>query len=176
MSIDVRSPYEAHFKNDELASIVLPMDSVLFDALPQVVSWNGLELSKKEEFHMTLLHVQQASELSGRPREETASLFNSFVGKNPIECLSLSNDLRYAEEGANKTILVRCIVSHVDGLFADLNRTFAIAMPVQPAHVTLYSLEKNKGIHINSDEKMGGLERVHLPELEAALAKIKVAT
>lgn len=174
MSADIRSPYEAHYKNDELVSIVLPIDPALFGDLPEVVTWNGVEFSKKVEFHVTLIHVQQASELSGASREETALLFDSFVEKNPIAFLSLLNDIRQAEEGKNKTILARCIVSNIDELFAHLNTQLKIAMPVQPAHVTLYSVEYNRGIHVNSNEKMESLDRVQLPELEVALSKVKI--
>ena len=45
-------------------------------------------------------------------------------------------------------------------------------MPTQAAHVTLYTLQRNAGIHINSDEKMERLERVHLPELERGFATL----
>ncbi|MBI4079905.1 hypothetical protein HY414_01580 [Candidatus Kaiserbacteria bacterium] len=170
--MSVRAPYEGHYKENKLASIVLPIDPDLFGALSEVMHWGGVDFSKKEELHVTLIRVQHASELSGRSPEEIASFFNSFVEDNPIILGSLLNDLRQATEGGNKTILVRCTAQNLDELFAALNRTFGIAVPVQPAHITLYSVEHNKGIHVNSDAKMESLEHVDLPEFDEALRRL----
>lgn len=167
-------PYEPHYKADGLVSIVLPLDHTIFSSLPAEMLWKGIRLGKKAEFHITLLHVQKAAELAHRSREEIVSLFNAFVEGHPIRLVSFTNDLRYTEEDEKKTILVRCTVANLDGLFASLNSAFRISMPTQPAHVTIYSLDPFVGIHVNSDEKMESLERVHLPELEAALKKISL--
>ncbi len=81
--------------------------------------------------------------------------------------MSFLNDFRYVEEKAKKTIIVRCLVSNLDKLFAELRRVFGVTMETQPAHITLYTLQKNAGIHINSMALMESLERVRLPKLAA---------
>ncbi len=161
------------YGQNEQGSIYLSLDANLFSAFPQEVEWKGVRLSKKDEFHVTLLHAKQTPELSHIPNERLASLFESFVERNPMKFESFLEDLRFIEEGADKTIVARCAVSNLNELFAELNKSFGARLPVQAAHVTLYTLEKNKGIYINSDQQMENSERVRLPELETALSKIQ---
>jgi len=163
--MSVRVPYG----QNEQGSIWLSLDPRLFEAFPREVIWNNTQLTKKDEFHITLLHAKSASELANVPNEEVASFFNSFVETHPVKLLSFIGDFRYVEEEEKKTVVVRCIVSNLNGLFLLFNRTLHVQLPVQAAHVTLYTLQKNAGIHINSDEKMESLQRVGLPELSAAL-------
>lgn len=171
--MSVRAPYS---QNEESGSIRLGLDSRLFSLFPSEVTWNSLRLVKKEEFHVTLLHTKSTSNLAHVSNEELASFFDAFVANSPIKFLSFIDDFRYVEEDEKRTIAVRCAVSNLGELFAAFNTAFGIQLPKQPAHVTLYSLDKKVGIHINSEEKMESLERVRLPELEAALSKIQRAT
>ena len=168
--MSVKVPYS---QNEESGSIRLGLNSGIFAPFPSLVTWNGLQLVKKEEFHVTLLHAKYSTELAGVANDELAVFFDSFVIKNPIELISFIDDLRYVEEDDKKTILVRCAASNLEELFVAFNAPFGVQLPTQPAHVTLYSLDKAVGIHINSDEKMESLERVRLPELEASLSKIQ---
>ena len=169
--MSVRVPYN---QSEESGSIRLGLGSGIFAPFPSEITWNGLQLVKKEEFHVTLLHARETPRLTHVSNEELASFFDSFVERNPIGLLSFLDDCRYVEEYGKKTILVRCTASNLEELFAACNDAFRVQLPTQPAHVTLYSLERSVGIHINSGEKMEGLEHVHLPELEAALREVRL--
>jgi len=164
--MSVRAPYG---QNEESGSIRLGLDSRLFNPFSAEVMWNSFRLGKKEEFHVTLLHAKQSSKLAEVPNDDLAAFFNSFVEESPISLISFIDDFRYAEEQEKKTIVIRCIVSNLNKLFVLFNQTYQVQLPVQATHVTLYTLQKNAGIHIGSDEEMGRLQRVNLPELDAAL-------
>ena len=71
-------PYEPHYKADGLVSIVLPLDHTIFSSLPAEMQWKGIRLVKKAEFHITLLHVQKASELSHGSPEKIVFFFHLF--------------------------------------------------------------------------------------------------
>lgn len=169
--MNIRAPYLGHIKNEHIASIVLPIDDRQSVSFPRAVSWKNVRLDIKDEFHVTLLNVGTASALSQRPREDIVSFFNAYAARRPIALVSFADDFRYVEKDVRKTILVRCVVSNLNLLFEELNRTFEIDMPMQPAHVTLYTLQKNVGIHVPSIEVMERLERVYLPVLEEALPR-----
>lgn len=164
----LRDPYE----QDEQGSTRLSLDPKIFDAFPQTISWRGAQLQKKDELHVTLMHPKSLPELADVPNEKLASFLASFVEKTPIELTSFLDDFRCAKEGENQTIVVQCTVSNLSELFTRFNQEFSAALPVQAAHVTLYTLQKNRGIYINDTETMEGLDRVHLPELEAAFSKL----
>lgn len=159
-------------------SLVLNLDPELFREFPDLVQWDGTTLRKKSEFHVTLLQIRIASELVREPLEgfesKVENFFHSFIKEKPIEVVSFLDDFRYAEKEEKKTIVVRCTVSNLNEFFVALNRAIHIDMPTQPTHVTLYTLQKNIGIHVPDDRTMEDLERVHLPELDAALKSVKI--
>lgn len=167
--VGVREPYQ----QNEQGSIYLSLDTSLFSAFPQEVEWKGVRLTKKDEFHVTLLHAKQAQEFSNIPNERLAAFFVSFIQRKPMTFESFLDDLRFVEEGEHKTIVARCAVSNLNELFVEFNQAFSANLPVQAAHVTLYTLQKNKGIYVNTDQQMERAEPVHLPELETALSKIQ---
>ena len=171
--MSLSAPYD---QNEESGSILLTLDPRRFGSFPAGVIWRGARLAKKGEFHVTLLHARSISKLRELANQDIARFFDSFVEKFSLGLISFIDDFRYAEEAEKRTILVRCVVSELDALFREFGKKFGIALPTQPAHVTLYTLQKNAGIHINSDTTMQGLERVDLPELEVAFATILKAT
>ena len=150
----------------------LSVESELVKGFPDVVKTRGVILHKKNEFHVTLLSIRALCDVARIAEEEVVSLFDDFAKKHRIAVAGFLDDFRFAEDDQHKTIIVRCIVSNLDALFAELNRTFHVALPVQPAHVTLYTLQ-NIGIHIPSEKIMESLPRIDIPELETALKTIK---
>lgn len=169
--MSIRAPYE---ESAESGAIRLPVDSSLFTAFPTEIVREGTRLMKKDEFHVTLLYVRNASVLANVSAEELKSFFNSFADMHSIQLRSFVDDFRYVEKGDKRTIVVRCVVSNLENLFAALNNTYRINMPTQPAHVTLYTLQKNVGIHIPSIEAMEQLPKISLPVLDEALMRVHI--
>ena len=160
--------------------IGLSLPAMMFADFPESVEWASNTFKKKSEFHSTICKGEEVfttaslEQQTGEPK--LLALFNSLVEQAPILLESFLDDFRFAQEEEKKSIVVRCKLSNLGTFFDELNATFKINIPMQPAHVTLYTLEGKPGIHINSDEKMESLERVRLPELEAALSKIQKTT
>lgn len=170
--MSVLAPYKEKAGSE---SIWLPVSEKLFVDFPEKIVWDGVSLQRKSEFHVTLLQVKNVAALADASSAEAIDFFNTFVARKPIEFVSIFNDFRYAKESEKKVILVRCVVSHIEELFAALNDTFDINVPIQPPHVTLYTLQRDAGIHINSLDAMEHLERVRLPQLDVAFTSLEIA-
>ena len=165
----IREPYIEKAGSE---SVWLPLPASLFLPFPAEIEWNTIKFRKKDEFHVTLLHVKNASIAANVPTEEILTFFDLFIEKHPIEFLSTVDDFRYMQENERKTIVVRCDVSNLDLLFTELNEKFNINVPKQPPHVTIYSLPDKPAIHILSEAIMESLERVSAQELERAFSNM----
>lgn len=178
----VSQPYREFRKQNSLDSIWSPIDSSVFDAFPATVVWEGQTLLKKDVFHFTVLHVETACELIEKSEElqrssteeKITTFFNTFVAENPIKLISFQDDFRYAQKGERRTIVLRCIASNIPEFFAALNKKFNIKMPTQPMHVTLYTLQKNGGIHIPSNAVIKNLPKVSIPALDEVLKHVHI--
>lgn len=176
------TPLQAPYQQNEQGSTRLALDPMIFIAFPRTISWKGEQLHMKDELHATIMHPKSLPELAEVQNDRFASFLASFVQKNPVRLSAFLNDFRCAsEEGpsisvgaGNRTIVVRCTLSNLPELFSRFNKEFKVNLPLQAAHVTLYTLQKNRGIYINDEKTMETLERVHLPELEAALRNTHV--
>lgn len=138
----------------------LELPSSLFESLPDTVSVNDTTLNKKSEFHVTLVHAHERD-------DEIRALFDRFVKEHPIRLLSFDDDVRHAAKDGKETILVRCTVSNLEVLFQKMREDIGINLPVQPTHVTLYTLPLRRGVAIDSAEEMEALSRVSIPEISA---------
>lgn len=163
-------------------AISLGLEERIFAEFPDSVEWAGNTLTKKDEYHVTICkgdEVYNAAQLNlPEGEEKLLAFFKTFVAERPIALQSFLSDFHYATDDARgrKTIIIRCTMRNLEEFFSALNKKFNIEMPTQPAHITLYALERNEGIHINNVEKMESLERVELPELSTALSKTQVKT
>lgn len=166
--MSVGAPYT---QNAESGSLRLALDKRIFEPFPPEIAWRDIQLFKKSEFHVTLLHAKGSPEFFSISIGAITDFFTAFVSKSPITFVSFIDDFRYVEEEDKKTILIRCTVSNIERLFAELNSVFDTHLPVQPTHITLYSLEKTVGIHVNDVEAMERLPRIDLPGLEMALKR-----
>lgn len=177
-----KAPYE--YKSGYLG---LSVENSVFAAFPETIEWGGSGLVKRDNFHMTICCVNNperddcAAALGERYGIERSiaegrvlSLFNSFTERQPVLLVSYPNDFRFVtdEWRGRKSIVIRCIARGIEEFFAELNRTLRISMPTQPVHVTLYTLEKNLGIHVPSKSVMESMEKVSLPELETAFVAL----
>ncbi len=157
------------------------VDPVAFKGFPTTVEWRSQMLLKKDEFHATICCgediFKEVQKKNGAAPEETelklVELFNNFVQDAPIVLLGFINEFRYAQdERGRATILVRCRFANLEVFFETMNKSLGIAIPIQPAHVTLYTLQKNMGMHIPDEKTMQSLSSVHLPQLETILREI----
>lgn len=143
--------------------------------LPKVLEFQGDKFVVKPEFHITLLAVEQIAKIIDSDNAENLKLavvkeFYDFVNALPLTQYELSDDLRFVRVGANKTIVIIAKVKNIDRLFERLSKKYGVQLPVQPTHVTLYTLPTDTfGIPINSHEELKKISKpVEIPELRAA--------
>jgi hypothetical protein len=145
-------------------------------ALPENITVEGKELLLKTSFHTTLLcakDVQRVldnnwdAELTTEVAERVIKVFNDFVSKKPLEFRGFTGEFRFVERGDKKSIVAMCEVSNVDELFTHVNSELGIVMPVQPTHVTLYTLQPNKGIGISDQGQLSETRILNDEEIKA---------
>ena len=167
-STNVPAPYSIWPGSDERRfAIVLELPDKLFEALPQTVAWEDQTYYKKDEFHVTLVHTNRDI------KDALETLFGRFIVERPVRLLSFKDELRVARKGENRSTAVRCEVSNLVPLFESISSQTGVDVPLQPTHVTLYSLERNVGIAIDSEAEMAGLPVARLHELSAVIQKIR---
>lgn len=160
--------------------IYLPLEAALFAALPNVIQHGEENLLKKTEFHVSLISMEEVILTVGatadiRHKEIAASvfaLFNAFVAKTPLKVARLSDDVRFAIDREKKAILVRSVVSHLDEFFAQINKAYGVNVPVQPTHVTLYTLQPNVDIGITTEGQLNQYERIDVPQINRAIENV----
>lgn len=137
--------------SDEYISLNTP----LAFALPKSISVGGETLLLKDSFHMSIHCIKDTRgaypEIS---TQEVQDHFDNFVSKNPIHLKNLKPELRYCTQGEKRTIVVMVESENINEYFLDLNKTFNINVPTQPTHITLYTLQPNKGIGLTSPKDL----------------------
>jgi len=155
----IAKPFEVWHDTPEEISVLLTLPIAAFDTLPAEVQWNSQRFIKK---HKTLGEADKLEEL-----------FEQFISSYPLVFKKFLNDLRSAKKGENKSIVARCEVTNFEELFEFLLAN-GIKLPLQPAHVTLYSIAENKGIGIDTVGEMNALPKVSIPNLTDFIQRIKV--
>lgn len=160
------------FKDLSITLINLKIDS-----LPERLEFEGDEFVVKPEFHISLINFDKVAKLidsanAEKLKPEIAEEFYEFVKKRPLTQYALTDDLRLVRVADdNKTIVVMAKLEGIDQLFDILSKKYGMVLPVQPAHVTLYTLPTDTfGIPINSYEELARISRpVDMPELQTLL-------
>lgn len=147
----------------------LPLPLEQFSKLPETVVIEDVLLTKRPEFHVTIGNITAIAQSSGLSEEALLSLFSSYVEEFPIEFDSFIDDFRFMSENMRRSLVVRCTLKNILGLFAVWEKESAHVIPQQPTHVTIYSLAPYRGIGINTKEEMEALVRVNPPEVRDAL-------
>lgn len=144
--------------------------------LPASIEVDGDTLLLKSEFHISLVCAVRLAPLidkqgSDKVAAEIIEAFNEFVQGQPLTDYEVSGELRLVKRDEKKTVIVMVKVPNLDKLFDDLRQKYNVDLPIQPTHITLYTLPPdNIGIGILSDEE---LQRdsvsIDLPQLKSLL-------
>ena len=142
--------------------------------LPQKIFVDSVELVIKSEFHITLVAAYRLAEIidsknKAKIRDEITKEFYKFVKQNPLTKYKLSDELRLVKNQDQMTVVVMAKIESLNNFFHKLNDKFRVALPVQPTHMTLYTLPTDKiGIPINSYEELRQISKIiNLPELKS---------
>lgn len=154
------------------------LENLQLDALPEGVVVEGDQFVIKPEFHISLVWVGKLKELvsdedKGKIKTEMIDEFNKFSEEYSLKDFEIINELRLVKQGEQKSIIVRARVPNLENFFRRLSQKYGVEFPVQPAHITLYTLPTDKiGIGILSHEEMQEKsEPIDIPAIQSVLSK-----
>ncbi len=146
-----------HFHNYDNGYIGL-IDLAL-KGLPETIIVEGYALHRKSEFHISLICAKRIAALIdpiNSVQIETAivSDFIQFVQSNPLTDYQVSREFRFVERDQKKTLVVMVAVPDIESFFEVLRQKYGTELPLQPTHITLYTLQPEIGIGILSQEEL----------------------
>ncbi|CAN5679224.1 hypothetical protein BH11PAT2_BH11PAT2_07660 [soil metagenome] len=128
---------------------------ISLEGLPPRLQVGRLDLHAKATFHVSLLCVKNLMRKYGNKIEdEILALFCSFAKDNEVNFVRYTGEFRFAETMERKTIVALCEISNLDNFFRFAEQQLEISIPLQPTHVTIYTLQPEIGIGLNSYAEM----------------------
>lgn len=137
--------------------------------LPKRVIINDIELIVKDEFHISLVCTKSYEE---EVEEKIIDRFCEFVKENSVDFQEFKGEYRFAERAVDgrKTLVGMVNVSGLENFFEVIRKELQIDIDAQPTHVTLYTLEPNEGIGLNSQKDLEEMTSiVSVSEIEEIL-------
>ena len=133
--------------------------------LPPKLNVSGYELLAKEEFHCSLVCVKDLQEKYGDDiNEKIINLFHNFSSKNKMDLVGYRNEFRLVQRGERVSVIVMCDISNIDKFFELMKQELGIESDIQPTHVTLYTLQPNMGIGVNTYLGLNATKEVQVPD------------
>ena len=120
--------------------------------LPKEVNIGGDKLSLKSSFHVSLICVRDILAKNNKENLEQIILdyFCKFILENDVSFIKFTGEFRLAKSEERKTIVARCEVSNLEKFLQQISNELGIEALNQPTHVTLYTLQPDLGIGLNS--------------------------
>ncbi len=140
--------------------------------LPASINIKGEKLLKKNEFHISIINANGIAELINpkavtKIEQEIIGEFKNFISENKLDKFRLLKKFRFVQKDIKKSVIVMCELSGAAEFFARLTEKYKKTIPLQPCHITLYTLQPEVGIGILSDEELNEISvPVNIPELE----------
>lgn len=131
--------------------IMLPIE---IGALPATISVEGETLQRRSSFHVSLLCVRDMVEKYGDLEKRILEFFCSFVKDHDISFIKYTGEFRFTQNEERKSVVALCEISNLKNFSESLGRELGIDIPPQPTHVTLYTLQPDAGIGLNSSADM----------------------
>jgi hypothetical protein len=154
------------------------LEDLKLGELPKSITVDGSELVIKPEFHISLVWVGSLKEMVNEPdkekvKKEMIEEFEDFTKQNTMTDFVLTKELRLVRKEDRKSVIAMAEVPGIDAFFERLSRKYDVNLPVQPTHITLYTLPTDKiGIGILSYGELDAYtETIDLPNLQSILQK-----
>ncbi len=145
--------------NDGYIQLPIILDQIY--QLPPGLYVQDYELLLKDEFHCSLICLREFKNKYGLGIErKIIDLFNDFAGNHPIALVKFQDDLRLVRRKERVSVISLCEISNIDRLYELLNEKLGIVEVAPPTHVTLYTLQPNSGIGVNTDSELQATEIV----------------
>jgi hypothetical protein len=141
--------------------IYLPLT---IENLPPKLNVSGYELSAKEEFHCSLVCIRDLKEKYGDDvKEKILNLFHNFVSKNDITFVKYRNEFRLVHREERVSVIVMCDISNIDKFFKLMKQELEIESEIPPTHVTIYTLQPNMSIGVNTYLGFQATQEIKVP-------------
>jgi len=144
--------------------------SLEVEGLPEKVSIQGMTLQRKSSFHCSLLCVNNILGLQSDLEDQILTFFCSFAKENDISFVRYTGEFRYAVDGERRSLIALCEISNLAKFSNALGEKLGMQIPEQPTHVTLYTLQPDAGIGLNSREEMETKSTTVIPPEEVRSA------
>ncbi|HEX5797038.1 MAG TPA: hypothetical protein VFX86_01460 [Candidatus Saccharimonadales bacterium] len=148
----------------------------LNEELPDTITVESDEMVKKPEFHISLVWVGRLAGMINEDDQEVISVemikeFEKFIKKYSLTDYKLTRELRLVRKGEQKTVIAMVSMPNLDIFFEKLSKKYDVNLPVQPTHITLYTLPTDKiGIGILSFGELDTYsEPINITELQSLL-------
>lgn len=152
------------------------LENLQLPKLPESIEVDGEKLVIKPEFHISLVWVGRLKDMVDEADKEKVKRgmieeFENFVKEHPLDEYELTNDLRFVRQAEQKSVIVMADMPNLKLFFERLSHKYGVELPLQPAHITLYTLPSDKiGIGIFSQEELTDKTvPIDLPEIKSAL-------
>jgi len=119
-------------------------------SVPDTLDIENEILLKKDHFHVSLLCVKNLLESNPKIESDVIQHFCDFTKDNEITFAGFTGEFRVATRDERKSVVAMCIVTNLDKLIDYLSEKLGMPIEQQPAHVTMYTLQQNRGIGLNS--------------------------
>lgn len=145
--------------------ICLPLD---IRNLPEQITIEEYSLQLKTEFHCSLVCVKcinsKYEKNFNNLESKIIECFCKFVSKNEISFIRYKNEFRLVKREERMSVVVMCDVFNLGDFFNLLEKRFGIKADTQPTHVTLYTLQPDRGIGISDQATLQLTTLVNVPD------------
>ena len=149
--------------------------------MPETICVEGRTLHKKSEFHVSLMALKHLAPMLDSEHVEQAAetltqSFLEFANEHDLTSFRLTGEYRLVKRAERVTIVAMVKLDNIAELFDYLHTTHGVDFPVQPTHITIYTLQPEMGIGILSEDELTNESTVaNVPELSEILVN-KVST
>lgn len=137
-------------KEDTIVLPVFPVD------LPEKIDVEGYTLLLKTSFHVSLVCIgkiiEKYSVLIPDFINKVVNDFCEFVQTNSIDFLRYRNEFSFVTQSERRSVVVMCDVSNLDKFSQFVNQKYRLKVEYPPTHITLYTLQPDKGIYLTNSE------------------------
>ncbi len=146
--------------------IYLPLE---INNIPKEIKINEYNLSLKSSFHCSLVCVKR---ILPEQEAEIIKYFCEFVSNNELSFLNFKNEFRLVKRDDRVSVVVMCEISNIEKFFQELGEKYNTKIEIQPTHVTIYTLQPDKGIGILDNTELQNISSlVEVPsEVKSALS------
>jgi len=146
--MNIPSPYRY-----KTGYIYLPLDPNI-KGLHETLQVFGKEYHLKSSFHVSLVCVKDIlSQYKDIDEHKLLEALSDFINQYPLGEVQYGSEYRIATHMDGRgSIIQKVYIKGITELFEYIRSKFHVKLDTQPTHVTIYTLQKDMGIGINTEK------------------------